>query len=73
MFHLHSFSSFVPVPGPWQENLSQPVSKSKWLPSSSCINARFVFFGGSTVLQQKECPGLGLIGTYLVMSDCNIY
>ena len=37
------FSWFVPVSGPRQENLSRPVSKSKWLPSSSCINARFVF------------------------------
>ena len=56
------------------ENLSRPVSKSKWLPSSSCINA-VCFFAGSTVeaLLHHECADLGLIGKYLVMSNSNIY
>ena len=69
------FSWFVPVSGPRQENLSRPVSKSKWLPSSSCINARFVFFAGPTMeaLLHHECPGLVLIGKYLVTSNSNIY
>ena len=33
---ISCFIQFVPVPGPRQENLSRPVSESKWLPSSSC-------------------------------------
>ena len=69
------FLYFLPVPGPRQEDLSQPVSKSNWLPSSSCINARFGFL---LVRQWRHyCttsdPGLGLIGKYLVMSSSNIY
>ena len=50
------------------------VSKSKWLPSSSCINA-VCFFAGSTMeaLLHHECADLGLIGKYLVMSNSNIY
>ena len=60
------FSWFVPVPGPRQENLSRPVSKSKWLPSSSCINARFVFL---QALQRRHFCTIGSPMTMLAMKS----